>query len=170
MADGGWGILYGWELAALAPAGNDSPDELFTTPLRGPKRKIYKSLSCRGKTLKATHKFRFQVEFWPFSFSIFFCIRNDCGRKLEKFSIEASRRADSWAMSLTFNVCLTSGLALALHSCRSLFLRRAAAAAAASRSRLCCSSKFLCSAAMRCSCSSWNMTPFAAYYELNSCG
>lgn len=33
MADGGCGILYGCELAALAPAGNDSPDELLTTPL-----------------------------------------------------------------------------------------------------------------------------------------
>jgi hypothetical protein len=33
MADGGCGILYGWELAALAPAGSDSPEELLTTPL-----------------------------------------------------------------------------------------------------------------------------------------
>lgn len=33
IADGGCGILYGCELAALAPAGNDSPDELLTTPL-----------------------------------------------------------------------------------------------------------------------------------------
>lgn len=30
--DGGCGILYGWELVK-EPAGNDSPDELFTTPL-----------------------------------------------------------------------------------------------------------------------------------------
>lgn len=33
IADGGCGILYGCELVALAPAGNDSPDELLTTPL-----------------------------------------------------------------------------------------------------------------------------------------
>ena len=35
IADGGCGILYGWELVALAPTGNDSPDELLTTPLWG---------------------------------------------------------------------------------------------------------------------------------------
>lgn len=35
VAVGTWGILYGWELADAppAPAGNDSPEELFTTPL-----------------------------------------------------------------------------------------------------------------------------------------
>lgn len=67
-------------------------------------------------------------------------------------------------INITFNVCLTSGLAFAFTSCLSLF-RRTIAAAAASRSRRsrCCSSIARCSAAMRCCCSSWN-TPFAAYY------
>lgn len=32
VGGGCWGILYGWELGTQ-PAGNDSPDELLTTPL-----------------------------------------------------------------------------------------------------------------------------------------
>lgn len=34
IEDGGWGILYGWELTDDAvPSGKDSPDELFNIPL-----------------------------------------------------------------------------------------------------------------------------------------
>ena len=34
IEDGGWGILYGWELTDdAAPSGKDSPDELFNIPL-----------------------------------------------------------------------------------------------------------------------------------------
>lgn len=35
IEDGGWGILYGWELTDDAvPTGKDSPDELFNIPLQ----------------------------------------------------------------------------------------------------------------------------------------
>lgn len=33
VGGGCWGILYGCELGTI-PAGNDSPDELLTTPLK----------------------------------------------------------------------------------------------------------------------------------------
>lgn len=51
VGGGGCGILYGWELGTL-PAGNDSPEELFTTPLQI-RRQL--GLGARSRTSRAKH-------------------------------------------------------------------------------------------------------------------
>lgn len=56
--------MYGCELAALAPAGKDSPDELLTTPLEkddAMEETLVRRLCNINET--ETYKFRFHVEF-----------------------------------------------------------------------------------------------------------